>query len=193
MSGLSLVAREIAKRSELLETAREGDVEAFARSAAKAALVTATDIAGLTRGKVRDHSPKPNAKESVVYFDHRSAVDNPGPNLNEEPTPALNLDNTGNTVGIVGAVVSDSQNSATGEGVGIVSEEKLVTRSPAIEVESQSLPPEGNANLGDGSGGGGAVALKLPPVKRRKPRERRVPSTPFTRALGLVFSPHQIQ
>lgn len=25
-------------------------------------------------------------------------------------------------------------------------------------------------------------------VKRRRPRERRVPSTPFTRALGLVFS-----
>lgn len=193
MSGLSLVAKEIARRSELLETARKGDVEAFTRSAARAALVTATDIAGLTKGKVREHSAKSRPKESVVYFDHRPAVDNPGPSLNEEPTSSVNPDNTGNTVEIVGAVVSDSHNSAAGDGIGVGSEEKLITESPAIELESQSLPPEENVNLGDGSGDGGATALPLPPVKRRKPRERRVPSTPFTRALGSVLSRHQTQ
>ncbi|KAK4797398.1 hypothetical protein SAY86_029724 [Trapa natans] len=184
--GLSLVAKEIAKQSELLETARKGDVEAFARSAAKVAVVTATDIAGLTRGNVQDYSPRPSAKESVVYFEHDPVVDNPRPNLSEDPTSPVNPDNTRDTVGIVGAEHSESQSSVVSEGIGVISEEKLITNHPAIEFELQSLPPHGNADLGDISGGVGGASLKLPPVKRRKPRERRVPSTPFTRALGFA-------
>ncbi|PKI68671.1 hypothetical protein CRG98_010951 [Punica granatum] len=182
VSGLSLVAKEIAKRSELLETARKGDVEAFAKSAAKAALFTATDVAGLTRGKVRDLSPKPRPKDSIVYFDHRPVADDQQPSLGGEQTPAVSPENTESNVETVGAVVSDSQIAAEGEAIGASFVEKLNTESLAIEHESQSLPPEENVSLD----GGGTPVQQLPPVKRRKPRERRVPSTPFTRALGFA-------
>ncbi|XWS46361.1 hypothetical protein CRYUN_Cryun14cG0058600 [Craigia yunnanensis] len=50
VDGLSLVAREIAKRSQTIENAKNGDLETLIVSSLKSALVSATDLTGLTKG-----------------------------------------------------------------------------------------------------------------------------------------------
>ncbi|GMH23694.1 hypothetical protein Nepgr_025537 [Nepenthes gracilis] len=60
VNGVALVVKEIARHSDVVETARKRNVPSF--------ILSATDLAGLTRGKVHEYSkPKPS-EGSVVYF-----------------------------------------------------------------------------------------------------------------------------
>ncbi|KAM5558515.1 protein ABC transporter 1, mitochondrial [Rosa sericea] len=150
--GLSLIAKEFAKRSSILQSAKNGDFEALLKNA----VVAATDLSGLTKGTLSQFSntppsnptsanPTANKPDSVVYFNHH---DQPPPPPPQPPPPANNAAST------VDVEVLDSRAQQPLE---------PETQSP----EPQPQPPP-------------------PPLQRRKPRERRVPSTPFSRALGFA-------
>ncbi|RVW41612.1 Protein ABC transporter 1, mitochondrial [Vitis vinifera] len=139
VNGLSLIAKEAVKRSEVLDNARAGDLETLISSAVKKAVVTATDASGLTKGKVREFS-----------------------------IPATSYAPDESDVAITTQQVSEN----------------------AIELEQVSVPErvqdsnaQQSASASESEDSGGNVDVV---VKRRKPRERRVPSTPFSRALGFA-------
>ncbi|XP_065635920.1 protein ABC transporter 1, mitochondrial [Quercus suber] len=67
VKGVSLIAKEIVKDSQAFEAAKNGDLQ----NLIKKAVVSATDLSGLTKGRVR-HLPNPTSSsklDSVVYFD----------------------------------------------------------------------------------------------------------------------------
>ncbi|KAF8042968.1 hypothetical protein BT93_A1335 [Corymbia citriodora subsp. variegata] len=183
--GLSLVAKEMAKRSPVVGTARDGDIEGLIRSAAKQALVSATDLSGLTKGKVRDFArPRPRPRESVVYFDHSAEATQSGGDA-EQKHP-IGDDREVDSAEVVRANDSGSQNLADGNAdkTGTFLEESD-DRGVSDGNKSHSLAEEVNA-VDIGGGEAVVAAAAPPPAKRRKPRERRVPETPFSRALGFA-------
>ncbi|XP_039168750.1 protein ABC transporter 1, mitochondrial isoform X1 [Eucalyptus grandis] len=229
--GLSLVAKEAAKRSPLVGTARNGDIEGLIRAAAKQALVSATDLSGLTKGKVRDLSrPTRRPREPVVYFDGSAEATQSGGDTEQkqpvgdgrevddaevaranDPGPRNladgNADKTGTSV-----KESDDRGVSDGsQSHGLAEEAKQATdpgrrnladgnadktgtsvkesddRGVSDGSQSHGLAEEAKeANVVDVGGGKNVVAAAAPAVKRRKPRERRVPATPFSRALGFA-------
>ncbi|KAF9595234.1 hypothetical protein IFM89_038088 [Coptis chinensis] len=111
VNGVRLIAKEIAKHRQLQQ------------------LVSATDLAGLTKGKLIEFSniTRPIQEPTLVHFK------DPPPHIQEEMETITPVDHT----------LKHTNNVVT-------------------------IPQE----------------VELP--KRRKPRERRVPSTPFSRALGFA-------
>uniref|UniRef100_A0A803N7N0 G domain-containing protein n=1 Tax=Chenopodium quinoa TaxID=63459 RepID=A0A803N7N0_CHEQI len=141
-------------------------------------------IFGLTRGKVQVHQREPlaskpksfkNAGDSVVYFDSTGAVSTTGISSSSRLK-----------------VISSSVVASTGESIAASSSEKFVS-SPASESVNQ---PDLNAHVGAKSaadqvmGVGEFQTANTPtsassttiPLKRRKPWERKVPATLFSRA-----------
>ncbi|KAL4202329.1 hypothetical protein AMTRI_Chr02g220510 [Amborella trichopoda] len=165
LHGASLVLKELAKRSYAYEPVKNGDVKTLVASSLKKALVSATDLAGLTKGKEREISLS-GPKESVVYFSDSS--ENPNSRTNQEEK----LSSSDETVnGRVEAAASISEEVNAGS-VSVDS-----GRSNTSQQRTEDI-------LGNDDGNTQVQAL---PVKRRKPRERRVPSTAFSRALGWVI------
>ncbi|KAL6850061.1 hypothetical protein ACP4OV_020688 [Aristida adscensionis] len=174
LDGAALVAREAAGR-------------ASARDVLRSALLAATDLAGLTRGTPRCPQPRPgvggphpaadssspsSSSSSVVYFSHddgdaaASPQDPPleRPPAQEAPRHAQTQEiASASTTAAAAAAEPDALRAARPESQAAPSTEASPLPSPAPPV-----PP--------------------PPTveKRRRPRERRVPSTPFTRALGFA-------
>lgn len=176
--GLSLIAKEIVKRSQAIESARNGDPETLLASSLKRAVVLATDISGLTSGKVRQYSKLRPKESSVVYFnndisnssnndssvvtDSRSSREEPGSNFESNFGTERNQES-----------VVDSQVLSNNLGDKDLSLER--------ECEVKNLGDKDNID----EGGEALAPAPIPiPVKRRKPRERKVPSTPFSRAIG---------
>lgn len=171
VNGLSLVAKEIVGRSQAVEAAKNGDLQCLI----KKAILSATDITGLTKGKVRILSnPSSSNSDSVVHFTTATADDSSA--SSEEVTPPVafqqqqqnfsSFDDKGDTDSNIEKASSSSSYSAA---------ENSDVRDgfrPVNESELQDLVEKDNAQVA---------------FKRRKPRERRVPSTPFTRALGSVL------
>lgn len=170
LSGISLVAKEIAKRSKALET---GDFETLIASTAKKALVSATDLSGLTKGKVREFSP-PRHNGSVAYF-------NNSPDLAAESTPAesqLPIGDNGKESSASDGVVTPSVSFQDK-----ILEEKRISKEEIGDLDRDN---KGHAGAGEVAVAPAETVAAPPVVKRRKPRERRVPSSPFTRALGFA-------
>lgn len=167
VNGLSLVAKETANRSQTVQTARTGDVETLIISSIKKVVVTATDIAGLTKGTVRELS-NPRPKESVVYFHESVDVAEPSP---PKEQPINDKDRVADqSASISSQVSSDAEKS----------EETGIDSSPAnLETERESNSLSENVNVGVQ-----IEAAVAPPQRRRKPRERKVPSTPISRLIG---------
>lgn len=178
--GLSLIAKEIVKRSQAIESARNGDPETLLASSLKRAVVLATDISGLTSGKVRQYSKLRPKESSVVYFnndisnssnndssvvtDSRSSREEPGSNFESNFGTERNQES-----------VVDSQVLSNNLGDKDLSLER--------ECEVKNLGDKDNID----EGGEALAPAPIPiPVKRRKPRERKVPSTPFSRAIGFA-------
>ncbi|XP_048141881.1 protein ABC transporter 1, mitochondrial [Rhodamnia argentea] len=178
VNGLSLVAREIAKRSPVIETARNGDIEGLIRSTAKQALVSATDLSGLTRGKVRDFS-RPRPMESVVYFDRSAEAAQSSGDL--ERKHPIGDDREVDNAEVVRANDPGSQADRNADET-CSSVEELDDQGVSEGNKSHNLAEE--VNVVDV--GGGEMVVPPPPAKRRKPRERRVPATPFSRGLGFA-------
>lgn len=168
VNGVSLVAREAAKRSKALTAARNGDLETLITKTLKSAVVTATDLAGFTKGRSHEISnPNNKPKESsVVYFS------DPPP----EPKPVAISDP------IEEAAQAPQQQQVSvrernDEGRGIPLSNELGDLGGKIEIE--------NDKKSDSGGGSGSEQVVVP-LKRRRPRERRVPSTPLTRFMGFA-------
>lgn len=173
-TGLTLIAKELITRSETATATRNGEFRALV----KQTLVAATDLTGLTKGKVREFNHDPNSisssseKEngrsgSVVYFDNESPeieglVSGPGEGAAETQ---------------LGRVVEDEALRADLS----TQFDELSTRNASlidagVAVKEPELEPEPRRHVEAG----------VAPFKRRRPRERKVPSTPFTRALGFA-------
>lgn len=181
-SGVALVALEAAKRSRAVEAARSGDVAGTLKSA----VLAATDLAGLTKGTIREVSAAPAPRDSVVYF----SGDAPGEKPSPEPRPDLAGDSPiaeASAPPEVEAIVSGSED-AKDAGFGVE-----LGHSRGVDEERDHVT-EDNARKrnNDGASGHGGESSRVGVVaaekKRRQLRERRVPSTPFSRALGLVYS-----
>lgn len=168
-NGVSLVAKEIYNQSPELQRARNGDLEGLITSSGKKALVAATDLVGLTSGKLRELSIRRSKEPSVVYFDEGDNKDT------VVVTPEVRSDSTEPSEKIVDSRDLRSEFS---------DEAKISNREEEIKVS-------GNVDseiIGVRTAESGAVASSsaevAAPVKRRRPRERKVPSTPIARAYG---------
>ncbi|CAA2959736.1 ABC transporter 1, mitochondrial [Olea europaea subsp. europaea] len=160
VNGMSLVSREAFRRSE------SGELQ----SLIKAGVLSATDLVGLTKGKLRHFDTSNvidtisdalnrNNKASVVHFRDESLPSQPSSDSNAitaataQPVGARNASKADAEAGLDAA--NDNAQSAS------------QSNSSAVIVN-------------------GAITPQLSPRKLRKPRERRVPSTPFSRALGFA-------
>ncbi|KAL1206249.1 Protein ABC transporter 1 [Cardamine amara subsp. amara] len=157
VNGVSLVAKEIYNQSPELQRARNGDLEGLITSSGKKVLVAATDLVGLTSGKLRDLSNRRSKEPSVVYFDDE-----------------VNKD---------AIVTTPEVRSANIEPI-CVESEKIVDSKILSSDEAKNSNREDETKVSDEK----VVVAPLDvvaPVKRRRPRERKVPSTPMARAYGF--------
>lgn len=176
INGVSLVAREATKRSEAFTAARNGDLETLVSKTLKAALVSATDLAGFTRGTPRDIS-NPRPKESVVYFSDPE----PEPESRTEPTISR-PDPIEEAVPASLQVPAREEEAKeiVAENLKAVNEELRDLSTKIDEKDANLANSNEKSNIGSDSGS----ELRVVPPKRRRPRERRVPSTPLTRFMG---------
>jgi aarF domain-containing kinase len=172
VNGVSLVAKEIYNQSPELQRARNGDLEGLITSSGKKALVAATDLVGLTSGKLRELSIRRSKEPSVVYFDEGDNKDN------VVATPEVRSVNTKPSEKIVDSKVlrnefSDEVKNSNREG------EIKVSGVEAGEIIGVRAVESGTVTEAS------SPSEVVPPVKRRRPRERKVPSTPMARAYGF--------
>jgi aarF domain-containing kinase len=173
VNGVSLVAKEIYNQSPELQRARNGDLEGLITSSGKKALVAATDLVGLTSGKLRELSIRRSKEPSVVYFDEGDNKDN------VVATPEVRSVNTKPSEKIVDSKVlrnefSDEVKNSNREG------EIKVSGVEAGEIIGVRAVESGTVTEAS------SPSEVVPPVKRRRPRERKVPSTPMARAYGYL-------
>ncbi|KAK3026952.1 hypothetical protein RJ639_040358 [Escallonia herrerae] len=176
VDGLSLVAKEAVRRGW------ERDLQTIA----KRVLLSATDLSGLTKGNVRDFSvPIPHASSnkqppppppSVVYFTTTTTKDDPAScpappdQAGETPPPSAQPE-----VDVL-LVSPDSPDL------------NVASDGNSHDAES-SLPP---AAIPEVAAAGRVISSSTHSTgvvtkrERRRLRERRVPSTPFSRALGFA-------
>ncbi|XP_015063115.1 protein ABC transporter 1, mitochondrial [Solanum pennellii] len=159
--GLSLVAKETIYRQRRSEGGNS------LQSLIKNTLLSATDLTGLTKGKVRqidaDSAVRTDSNiESVVYF----TDEKPSTSSSSEPQIECHLE------------------------VKEVSEAEI--REPPVPVQSAGTTYEGDVQIDSISSESKAAAAEVvapvtPQLKRqRKLRERKVPTTSFSRALGFA-------
>ncbi|KAL4596376.1 hypothetical protein ACB092_12G160000 [Castanea dentata] len=168
VNGVSLIAKEFVKDSEAFEAAKNGDLQILI----KKAVVSATDLSGLTKGRVR-HLPNPTSSsssklDSVVYFDTTTSTsDNSSSHptqhhqQKQEEVPSSVVDSDG--------ITNDNGNVREASASAVA--EDLDVRDGLVK---QCEPHKEDAKV------------EVVPFKRRKLRERRVPTTPFSRALGFA-------
>ncbi|CAH2072091.1 unnamed protein product [Thlaspi arvense] len=180
VNGLSLVAKEIYNKSPELQRARNGDLEGLITSSGKKALVAATDLVGLTSGKLRELSIRRSKEPSVVYFDNEDNKHDGSSHVADPPVaPGI-----GSAIAKPTSVESNGVHEQMVDSQLLRSESISEAKSSNREVETKVSGGEDDGNIGAGA----AVAtspLEVAPVKRRRPRERKVPSTPVARAFGF--------
>ncbi|KAF1880321.1 hypothetical protein Lal_00048957 [Lupinus albus] len=168
LNGLSLVANEFAKRSLPATTS---DFETLI----KKTVVAATDLSGITKGKIHRFSnpttPSPSSNatihsDSVVFFEETSSSSSSSSSQFEStppPTTTANIENV--------ASVSSAEASVA------VAEKESETRSSVETI---------NVNGNEGCKSDDVAPAHVPELRKRRHRERKVPSTPFSRALGFA-------
>jgi len=164
-NGLSLIAHEFANRSLPATT------DNF-QTLIKKTLLSATDLTGLTKGKLRQFPNSPpsanptehTASSSVVFFTHA----NPS---QSDSTPTTTTPTVTNDDAVAHSPSDAYNRQASDADVCAAEEEKSEVLTTAETVNQ---------------GASGEVAPS-PPSRKRRPRERKVPATPFSRALGLVL------
>ncbi|KAM7275404.1 hypothetical protein ACFE04_017270 [Oxalis oulophora] len=177
VDGLSLVGKEIVNRSQTLEAVKTGDIQTLI----KKAIVSATDISGLTKGKVRQVSgsstPNQPKSSSVVYFtespDHTPT---PTPDVAADPIvdPPPPLVVRDCDVADVDKVILDSRADVP------------VGESEPLDLVNDAAATAGATVTTSASDAGDVTPEIQAAPKKRKLRERRVPSTPFSRAVGFA-------
>lgn len=170
LNGLSLVAKEAIRRSD-------PNVESLIRQA----VLSVTDISGLTKGQTTNFTPsKPNAvsdensnsnSSSVVYFDDNTTVASSSSVGNDIPLPIP----VNESVGAVADVAGGGADLAVGGAdVAAVEEVKDVNVRDNVNVKENDAAENVN------------VTVTPVVTKQRIRRERKVPSTPFSRAVGFA-------
>ncbi|XP_045807800.1 protein ABC transporter 1, mitochondrial [Trifolium pratense] len=172
-NGLTLIANEFAKRSLPATTS---DFQTLI----KTALISATNISGITKGTPRQFSdPQPSVSSNntthassdspsvVVFSDQISS--SPDSTPLPPPSPLLTVTNV---------VVTNNDVSSEAN---IPVERSDATVCAAEVKESEVVRTSETVKQGASA----TTSVEVPLVKR-KPRERRVPSTPFSRALGFA-------
>ncbi|KAJ8455523.1 hypothetical protein OPV22_035110 [Ensete ventricosum] len=189
--GVSLVALEAANRSPILEAARAGDLEDLVSRTLKAALVSATDLAGLTRGRPRQMSAPHSTWDSVVYFsnDYEPEVtafpgESADPSILEKPSPQSQINSQSRLVDVQEVPIAASTMMTPENHCRSQELEDSATMVPGVLGENGSMKVPILSSLPEMNLVGSAGADV--PLKRRRLRERRVPSTPFSRALGFA-------
>ncbi|MED6145980.1 mitochondrial chaperone [Stylosanthes scabra] len=186
LNGLSLVA------NEFIKPAAKSDLETLI----KTAVLSATDLSGITRGKLRQfsnpqssHPAQRASSDSVVYFSNSQPPETT--TRNGENDVVLTAEENRPVVehsGARAAAAAAEESSSSSPGVA-VPDGSLWTAKES-EARSSDGKADVNVNVNEngevGSAGSGEVAPLTPPVTRRRPRERRVPETPFSRALGFA-------
>ncbi|CAI0470134.1 unnamed protein product [Linum tenue] len=179
LDGVSLVAKEIAKRSPALEAASKGDYQTLIVSTARKALLAATDLSGLTRGKVRQVST-PRPKESVVYFDQSNVT------ADSIPVQAQPLSDDDPAAAVVAAEKFIEDDGIARDGVNVEVGNALPLEIEARDQEKVDFVDEVVAAPAVPAPAPASDGATMTVQKKRKLRERRVPSTPFSRALGFA-------
>ncbi|KAK1384973.1 protein ABC transporter 1, mitochondrial [Heracleum sosnowskyi] len=171
-TGISLVCKEIATR--------HGGVRGGAadfQTLIKTAVLSATDLTGLTKGNIVQFSPKSppshsnsTSKDSVVFFAENVAA-----------APSVS------NAGVIDTEVLEASYTTSGVSDGVV------TAQLGGEVDSSKSVADvaaGEVKLVDVSNAVDDLAVRedkpVVVVKKRKLRERKVPSTSFSRALGFA-------
>lgn len=163
VDGLSLVAKEgISRRSNTFQL----------ETVIKTAVLSVADVAGLTKGTLRtldtqilpidstDHAHTNTG--NVIFFTGESARDVSA--HNSDAPPALDADSDARVL-----PKTDTASTLTAS-MDPDTQDSLNLIDPRTGAPSTS-----NATVVDGA---------VTPSKQRRPRERRVPSTPFSRAMG---------
>ncbi|CAL1398796.1 unnamed protein product [Linum trigynum] len=179
LDGVSLVAKEIAKRSPALEAASKGNYQTLIVSTARKALLAATDLSGLTRGKVRQVST-PRPKESVVYFDQSNLT------ADSVPIQAQPLSDDDPAAAVVAAEKIVVDDGIARDGVNVEVGNGLPREIEAGDQEKGNFVDEVVAAPAVPAPAPASDGATMTEQKKRKLRERRVPSTPFSRALGFA-------
>lgn len=167
-NGISLVCKEIASRNGGVRGGA-GDFQTLI----KTAVLSATDITGLTKGNIVQFSPKSprshsnsSSKDSVVFFAENVAAAPPVSNAGVNDAEVLESSYTSSGDGVVGSQLGGEVESSNVVADVAAGEAKSVESSNAVaDLEVRKDKP---------------VVV----VKKRKLRERKVPSTSFSRALG---------
>ncbi|XP_031485363.1 protein ABC transporter 1, mitochondrial [Nymphaea colorata] len=200
LDGAALVALEVTRRSRVLDHVRSGDLTVAVSSSLERAVLAATDLAGLTRGTVRPFSrpAPPRPKESVVFFSHDDSDpltdvedkirDQPDSRVSDVASASTGTSECGDELRAVeSGRASHSGDAGEVDALGHSREGRLSAAEEILGVDAAG----GNEvdKSGQDSGtvmvhGVGSEARKT--ESRRRPRERRVPSTPLGRALGFA-------
>ncbi|XP_071922608.1 protein ABC transporter 1, mitochondrial-like isoform X1 [Coffea arabica] len=184
-NGLSLVAKE-ALGDVLRQSQGEGGEvgNKLLQSLVKKTIFSATDLTGLTKGKIRPVSVTTTSNNINNSDDTRGQ---PG-SVGGEPLRRLPQSDSIRHVSCISddneALITAPSNSGGSAG-------KIPSDLKAEDPTAAAAPPP--PPLGAGTNRDGDVVsptqTPTPPLsgkKPRKPRERRVPSTPFSRALGFA-------
>lgn len=180
-NGLSLVAKEAVNRQGY--GGRSDKV-------LKKAILSATNLTGLTKGKIR------RVTQEYIFDATDPLPPIPG---NGKPEDSFNsVEETHPTAGLTHSYTSDfhllKDNSGTSGQCPKVDNAKVASESRAETAQNNfavDIPPNDKSSNSDGAVDSknliASDGYEHPLVKRpRKPRERKVPSTPFSRALGFA-------
>ncbi|GJU07028.1 protein ABC transporter 1, mitochondrial [Tanacetum coccineum] len=166
-----------AQRSHLTakEAIRRSDPNV--QSLIRQAVLSVTDISGLTKGQTNNFTPsKPNAisdendnsNGSVVYFDDNATVASSSSSVgNDIPLPIPVNESVGAVADVAGVGGGD---------VAVDADVAVVEEVKGVNVNVNDVAENANVNV------------NVTPVvtKQRIRRERKVPSTPFSRAIGFA-------
>lgn len=172
-NGLTLIANEFAKRSL---PARTSDFETLI----KTALLSATNVSGITKGQLRQFSPPQPSNDassdsssstpSVVVFSDQPSSSAPDSAPPPPPSPAT----TKIEVVTNNDVFAEVSNEANRPGETSDATVRVVAGNESEVVSSSETVKQV-----------GTTSEEVP-LRKRRPRERKVPSTPFSRALGFA-------
>lgn len=158
--GVLLVAREFSKSSRSLNAVSGNYIGPLISHTLKRAILSATDLVGLTSGELREFTP-PRFKESAVHF------------LENLESAAWMPESSSNPLFSASATVS-------------VIDEVPVLNDRNVVDEKRVRPQKGDAEISNLDENNDKADTAVVSLKTRRPRERRVPSTPFSRALGFA-------
>ncbi|GFP93642.1 aarf domain-containing protein kinase 4 [Phtheirospermum japonicum] len=195
--------KEIARVANGLSlVAKEGINGARLETLIKSAVLSAADVAGLTKGNVRTietHKPPPISRidddddsagggggGSVVYFtDEKSTNVNPQihPTTTSAESQSIQLDPQ--TL-VVGTDAAPAAAAAAHSSIGLDRNDD--SQSLVVGADDGATASAAAPSIGLGRSDDSQMSPPPPTSKQqqRKPRERRVPSTPFSRAIGFA-------